>query len=287
MVLTRMISPNLFSRPLSSSSTNKFVRIFEVGPRDGLQNEKIHVPTPIKIDFVNRLSRTGLPCIEVTSFVSPKWVPQMADHVEVLDGIERVPGVRYSALTPNVQGLNKALSLGKKGVDEVAIFAAASESFSKKNINCSIETSLQRFEEVMKVAREHQLPVRGYVSCVVGCPYEGKISPSQVVPIVRKLLDMGCVSFAFSLVFWRSVYFRIVWDIFGWYHWCGHTEIHSRTARHYPSQWYPIRETSCPLSRHLWTGGGEHRWSAEDGHSMYRLECSGSGRVSVCERRDR
>ena len=179
----------MFVRRLSS-----YVRIFEVGPRDGLQNEKIHVPTPIKIDFVNRLSRTGLSCIEVTSFVSPKWVPQMADHVEVLDGIERVPGVRYSALTPNVQGLNKALSLGKKGVDEVAIFAAASESFSKKNINCSIETSLQRFEEVMKVAREHQLPVRGSISCAVGCPYEGKSVPAQVVPLVEKLLDMGCVS---------------------------------------------------------------------------------------------
>ncbi|CAF1144930.1 unnamed protein product [Adineta ricciae] len=176
----------------SISSSNNFVRIFEVGPRDGLQNEKIVVPTPIKVEFVNRLNRTGLKAIEVTSFVSPKWVPQMSDHVEVLAGIERVPGVCYSALTPNVQGINKVVSLGDKGVDEVAIFSAASETFSKKNINCSIETSLQRFDEVMKVARQKNLPVRGYVSCVVGCPYEGKISPAQVVPVVQKLLEMGC-----------------------------------------------------------------------------------------------
>ena len=198
MFLTRMISHNVLPRHFSSSSTSKFVQIFEVGPRDGLQNEKSHVPTLTKIDFVNRLSRTGLTAIEVTSFVSPKWVPQMADHVEVLAAIERVPGVRYSALTPNVQGLNKALSLGKKGVDEVAIFAAASETFSKMNINCSIETSLERFNQVTKIAGEKNLPVRGYVSCVIGCPYEGKISPSQVVPIVKKLLDMGCVSFLCS-----------------------------------------------------------------------------------------
>jgi hydroxymethylglutaryl-CoA lyase len=118
----------------------------------------------------------------------------MSDHVEVLAAIDRIPDVSYSALTPNVQGINKVVSLGKKGVDEVAIFCAASETFSKKNINCSIETSLQRFEEVVKIAQKNNLPVRGYVSCVAGCPYEGKISPSQVVPIVQKLLDMGCVS---------------------------------------------------------------------------------------------
>ncbi|UJR31508.1 hypothetical protein I4U23_018997 [Adineta vaga] len=192
MILRRMIQFNIISRSIASSRSNNFVRIFEVGPRDGLQNEKIHVPTPIKIEFVNRLSQTGLKAIEVTSFVSPKWVPQMGDHVEVLAAIDRAPGVCYSALTPNVQGINKMISLGNKGVDEVAIFSAASETFSKKNINCSIETSLQRFDEVMKIAQQKNLPVRGYVSCVVGCPYEGKISPSQVVPIVQKLLDMGC-----------------------------------------------------------------------------------------------
>ncbi len=196
-VLCRMIHYNTVCRKLSSSSNDNFVRIFEVGPRDGLQNEKTQVPTRIKIEFINRLSRTGLKAIEVTSFVSPKWVPQMSDHVEVLAAIDRIPGVCYSALTPNVQGINKVLSLGAKGVDEVAIFSAASEAFSKKNINCSIETSLQRFNDVVKIAREKNLPVRGYVSCVVGCPYEGKITPAQVVPIVQKLLDMGCVSFFF------------------------------------------------------------------------------------------
>lgn len=184
----------MFQRHNSSAFAQNFVRIFEVGPRDGLQNEKIQVPTNVKVDFINRLSQTGLKYIEATSFVSPKWVPQMGDHVEVLDAISRVPGVRYSALTPNIQGLNKALSLGKKGVDEVAIFAAASESFSKKNINCSIEESCQRFNEVMKIAQEKNLPVRGSISCIVGCPYEGKIKPTQVVPLVERLLDMGCVS---------------------------------------------------------------------------------------------
>ena len=198
MILRRMSSCKTLSRQFSSTSKTNFVRIFEVGPRDGLQNEKTPVPTPVKVDFINRLSRTGLKFIEVTSFVSPKWVPQMADHVEVLAGIDRVAGVRYSALTPNVQGMNKVVSLGKAGVEEVAIFAAASESFSKKNINCSIETSLQRFDDVMKVAKENNIRVRGYVSCVVGCPYEGKINPLQVVPVVQRMLEMGCVS---SLIF--------------------------------------------------------------------------------------
>jgi hydroxymethylglutaryl-CoA lyase len=194
MALTRIVSQHIRSCQLSSSSTNNFVRIFEVGPRDGLQNEKTHVPTPVKVEFINRLSRTGVQFIEVTSFVSPKWVPQMADHVEVLTAIERRPGVCYSVLTPNVQGINKMIALGSKGVDEVAIFSAASETFSRKNINCSIETSLQRFDDVMNIARKMKIRVRGYVSCVVGCPYEGKVAPSQVIPIVKQLLDMGCVS---------------------------------------------------------------------------------------------
>ena len=190
-MLFRIIRHNLISSVRQSSN---FIRIFEVGPRDGLQNEQIQVPTSTKVEFVNRLSRTGLKFIEVTSFVSPKWIPQMSDHVEVLNGINRVVGVRYSALTPNVQGINKVISLGKKGVDEVAIFSAASETFSKKNINCSIETSLERFNEVVKIAQEKSLPVRGSISCSVGCPYEGKITPLQVAPLVEKLFDMGCVS---------------------------------------------------------------------------------------------
>ena len=205
-VFRRMIHYKFLTRKLSSTSKDNFVKIFEVGPRDGLQNEKGQVPTPIKVEFINRLSRTGLKSIEVTSFVSPKWVPQMGDHVEVLAAIDRIPGVRYAALTPNAQGMNKMVSLGPKGVDEVAIFAAASETFSKKNINCSIEVSLQRFDEVMKIARAKNLPVRGYVSCVIGCPYEGKITPSQVIPVVKKLLDMGCVSSFRCLLFFRMLF---------------------------------------------------------------------------------
>ncbi|CAF2847516.1 unnamed protein product [Rotaria sp. Silwood2] len=194
-MLFRIIRNSFISNIRRSSN---FVRIFEVGPRDGLQNEKLQVPTSTKIEFINRLSLTGLKYIEVTSFVSPKWIPQMSDHVAVLAGIHRIPGVIYSALTPNVQGINKAVSLRQKGVDEIAIFAAASETFSKKNINCSIETSLQRFNEVAKIAHEHNLPVRGSISCTIGCPYEGKIKPSQVVPLVEKLLDMGCYEIALA-----------------------------------------------------------------------------------------
>jgi len=165
------------------------VRIVEVGPRDGLQNEKTIVPTETKVELINRLSGTGLSSIEVTSFVSPKWVPQMADHSEVLQQICRKPGVRYSVLTPNLKGFEAALAAG---AEEVAIFGAASESFSKKNINCSIMESLQRFEEVMKAAQKAKIPVRGYVSCVLGCPYEGPIHPEKVAEVASKMYRMGC-----------------------------------------------------------------------------------------------
>ena len=165
------------------------VKIVEVGPRDGLQNEKELVPTDVKIDLVNRLSECDLPIIEVTSFVSPKWVPQMKDHLEVMQGIKRFNGITYSALTPNIQGFEKAVSAN---ANEVAIFAAASESFSQKNINCSIEESLERFEPIMASAKATNIPVRGYVSCVVGCPYEGKIDPAKVAFVSEKLLEMGC-----------------------------------------------------------------------------------------------
>uniref|UniRef100_A0A3B3VEP5 hydroxymethylglutaryl-CoA lyase n=1 Tax=Poecilia latipinna TaxID=48699 RepID=A0A3B3VEP5_9TELE len=148
------------------------VKIVEVGPRDGLQNEKTVVPTEAKINLINMLSESGLPVIEATSFVSPKWVPQMADQVEVMQGISKKPGVSYPVLTPNLKGFQAAVSAG---ASEVAIFGAASELFSKKNINCSVEESLQRFEEVMKAAKEAAVPVRGYVSCVVGCPYEDRL----------------------------------------------------------------------------------------------------------------
>ncbi|XP_054894097.1 hydroxymethylglutaryl-CoA lyase, mitochondrial [Poeciliopsis prolifica] len=165
------------------------VKIVEVGPRDGLQNEKTVVPTEAKINLINMLSESGLPVIEATSFVSPKWVPQMADQVEVMKGISKKPGVSYPVLTPNLKGFQAAL---KAGASEVAIFGAASELFSKKNINCSVEESLQRFEEVMKAAKEAAVPVRGYVSCVVGCPYEGQVAPEKVAHVAKCLYSMGC-----------------------------------------------------------------------------------------------
>ncbi|NWR75105.1 HMGC2 protein, partial [Centropus unirufus] len=167
----------------------EYIKIVEVGPRDGLQNEKVIVPTDIKIELINRLSKTGLPAIEVTSFVSSKWVPQMADHKEVMRGIERHPGVRYPVLTPNLQGFHSAIAAG---ATEVSVFGAASESFSKMNINCSIEESIEKFEEVARSARNMNIPVRGYVSCALGCPYEGNIIPAKVAEVSKRLYGMGC-----------------------------------------------------------------------------------------------
>jgi hydroxymethylglutaryl-CoA lyase len=165
------------------------VTLVEVGPRDGLQNESQTIPLTAKLQLIDDLADAGHTVIEAGSFVNPKWVPQMADSEEVFAGIERRPGVRYTALTPNLQGFERALAAG---ADEVAIFAAASEAFSQKNINCSIDESLQRFAEVMAAANAANIPVRGYVSCVLGCPYEGQISPSTVADVTRKLLDRGC-----------------------------------------------------------------------------------------------
>ena len=165
------------------------VKIVEVGPRDGLQNEKQVVPTEIKIELINRLAEAGLRVIEATSFVSPKWVPQMADNTAVLLGISKHPATVYPVLTPNLQGFDSAV---QAGATEVAIFAAASESFSHKNINCSIAESLKRFEPVVSTASALEIKVRGYVSCVVGCPYEGAIAPEQAASVARTLYDMGC-----------------------------------------------------------------------------------------------
>ncbi|XP_033013639.1 hydroxymethylglutaryl-CoA lyase, mitochondrial isoform X3 [Lacerta agilis] len=167
----------------------KYVKIVEVGPRDGLQNEKNIVPTHVKIDLINMLSETGLSVIEATSFVSPKWIPQMADHTEVMQGIRKVPGISYPVLTPNLKGFQAAVAAGAK---EVSVFGAASELFTKKNINCSIEESLDRFSDVLSAARESGIPVRGYVSCVLGCPYEGKIAPAKVAEVSKKMYAMGC-----------------------------------------------------------------------------------------------
>jgi hydroxymethylglutaryl-CoA lyase len=166
-----------------------FVRIFEMSPRDGLQNEARPVATADKIRLVDLLSACGFQKIEVTSFVSPKWVPQLADAAEVFAGIHRLPGIAYAALTPNLRGYEAALAAG---ADEVAIFAAASESFSRANINCSIAESLSRFAAVMEAARADDMPVRGYVSCAVHCPYEGAVAPGAVAEVTRALFALGC-----------------------------------------------------------------------------------------------
>lgn len=165
------------------------VRIVEMGPRDGLQNEKQIVSTEIKVELIARLGAAGLPAIEAASFVSPRWVPQMGDAADVMARIERLPGVSYPVLTPNLQGFEAALAAG---ATEVAVFGAASESFSRKNINCSIAESLVRFEPVMAAAQAAGIRVRGYVSCVLGCPYEGEISPEAVAGVAATLFEMGC-----------------------------------------------------------------------------------------------
>lgn len=175
-------------RPFSVKADN-YVKIVEVGPRDGLQNEKTIIDTDIKVELINKLSETGLPVIEATSFVSPKWIPQFHDSKEVMRRISRHAGVTYPVLVPNLIGFAKAVDVG---ATEVAIFGAASEAFTKTNINCSIDESLERFEDVCAAAGKANVKVRGYVSCVVGCPYEGDIDPSIVARVAKKLLDMGC-----------------------------------------------------------------------------------------------
>lgn len=170
-------------------SLPKQVRIVEVGPRDGLQNEKQAIPTRAKIELIENLVKAGLRYIEAGSFVNPKWVPQMADSGDVFTGIARKPGVTYAALTPNLQGYERALAVG---ANEVAIFAAASEAFSQKNINCSIKESIARFETLIAAAKQQQIPVRGYISCVAGCPYAGTVDPDIVASIANDLLALGC-----------------------------------------------------------------------------------------------
>lgn len=164
------------------------VKLVDVGPRDGLQNEKLPVPAEIKIGLVHRLQDAGLTEIEVTSFVSPKWVPQMADNTEVMAGIHRKPGVRYSVLTPNMKGFEAALPTRP---DEIVVFAAASEAFSQRNINCSIEESIERFRPVVEAAKVNGISVRGAISCAVGCPYEGEIAPERVAMVARLMKGIG------------------------------------------------------------------------------------------------
>jgi hydroxymethylglutaryl-CoA lyase len=165
------------------------VKIVDVGPRDGLQNEPRSVPATVKIELIERLAEAGIPVVEATAFVSPKWVPQMADGAEVMRGIARKPGVSYPVLVPNMQGFEAAMAAG---ADEIAVFGAASETFSQKNINCSIIESLERFASVIEAAKDRTVKVRGYISCVAGCPYEGEVKPKMVAEVARRLFAMGC-----------------------------------------------------------------------------------------------
>lgn len=170
-------------------SLPKKVKIVEVGPRDGLQNEKEIITAEIKIALVNQLTAAGFSNIEAASFVSPKWVPQMATSTEVMAGIERKQGVIYSALTPNMKGFEAALAAG---ADEVVIFSSASEAFAQKNINCSIEESIARFQDVAAAAKQNNIRLRGSISCSFGCPYQGEVTPAQVADVVARMRDLGC-----------------------------------------------------------------------------------------------
>ena len=174
---------------MTQANLPKSVKILEVGPRDGLQNEKETISAEVKIDLVNRLTAAGFVNIEAASFVSPKWVPQMATSTEVMAGIQRKAGVIYSALTPNMKGFEAALAAG---ADEVVIFSSASEAFAQKNINCSIAESIERFRDVAAAAKQHQLRLRGSISCSFGCPYQGEVSAEQVADVVKLMRDLGC-----------------------------------------------------------------------------------------------
>jgi hydroxymethylglutaryl-CoA lyase len=171
------------------------VKIVEVGPRDGLQNEQQSVSTAAKIELIDRLTDAGLPAVEATAFVSPKWIPQMADNAQVMAGIRRKPGTAYPVLVPNLKGFEAALAAG---AEEVAVFAAASEAFSQRNINCSIDDSLERFRPVTEAAQKNGIRVRGYLSCVLGCPYQGEVTAEAVADVTQKLYEMGCYEVSLS-----------------------------------------------------------------------------------------
>ncbi len=174
---------------MPSSQFPSKARIVEVGPRDGLQNEKQPITAEIKIQLIEKLADAGVSYIEAGSFVNPKWVPQMAGSEEIFERMQRKDGVTYAALTPNLKGAERAVNVN---ASELAIFAAASEAFSQKNINCSISESIERFAPIMELATSKNIPVRGYVSCVVGCPYEGDIAPEKTAEVAKQLFDMGC-----------------------------------------------------------------------------------------------
>lgn len=187
MFLCKVNVKNVFKRQFSQIAAE--IKIVEVGPRDGLQNESTKVPAATKIEFINQLSETGLKSIEVTSFVSPKWVPQMADNSEVFEKIRKKPDISYPVLVPNLKGLEQAL---KVGVKEIAVFSSASEGFSQKNTNCSIAESLDRIKIISEEAKKHELKIRGYISCVAGCPYDGFVKPAAVAKVSESLLKLGC-----------------------------------------------------------------------------------------------
>ncbi|HET8553503.1 MAG TPA: hydroxymethylglutaryl-CoA lyase [Rhodanobacteraceae bacterium] len=170
-------------------ASDNFIRIVEVGPRDGLQNERAIVPAATKIELINRLGRTGLKTIEATSFVNPEWIPQMADAAEVYRGIDKQPGVDYPVLVPNLKGYERARAVG---ADEIAVFTAASEMFNRKNINATIDESIERFEPVLERAKADGVRVRGYISTVLGCPYQGEVPVRDVVRVAKRLHDLGC-----------------------------------------------------------------------------------------------
>ncbi|MHB1221826.1 MAG: hydroxymethylglutaryl-CoA lyase [Gammaproteobacteria bacterium] len=165
------------------------VKIVEVSPRDGLQNESQIIPTDVKIALINQLSQTGLTAIEATSFVSPKWIPQLADGADVLKGIQQKPGIHYPVLIPNAKGLERAIAAGAK---EIAIFTTPSEAFSQKNTNCTVAESMQRMADIVDLAKQHHILVRAYISCVLGCPYEGHIAPEKVAKQAEGLFKLGC-----------------------------------------------------------------------------------------------
>ena len=189
----------------------EFVKIVEVGPRDGLQNEKTPLTLADRKNLILDLMQTGLSSIEVGSCVSAKWVPQMADSDVLFANLPQDPNIQFSLLTPNLKGFKSALAVGCK---EVAVFTAASESFTRKNINCSIEESLEKFSEVMRQAKAHSIRVRGYVSCMVDCPYEGAIDPKQVAKVTQQLLDMGCYEVSLGETIGTATPDRVkkVWD---------------------------------------------------------------------------
>jgi len=226
----------------------------DVGPRDGLQNEKQPVPAAVKVELVHRLQAAGLKEIEVTSFVSPKWVPQMADNADVMGGIQRQVGVRYSVLTPNLQGFEAAL---KTKPDEIVVFGAASEAFSQKNINCSIAESMERFAPVVKAARDAGITVRGAMSCTVGCPYEGDIAPERVGYLAGLMKGIGVqrvdVADTIGVGTPRKVQAAM-----------------EATLRHYP--------------RHLWSSFGQYLGCVANGRVEFSVVGGRLGGLPLCQR---